>query len=152
VTSGKQDPWSVDKDGDRLTVSLLGEVDEEAIAALDRELRSQLARAASKSYEILFDLGGVRRCSAGARSAIAKLQEYIREIARRTAYVANRPAFRGLALWVCHIARDGNARTFPSLVEANIWLASAEDREDSLRDRAVTWIERVRNLPRKTSK
>jgi len=152
-SAAQHDAWSVTKgDGDRFTVDLRGEVNAQAADGLDRELRSQLAGIEGGSCEVLFDLNDLRRCDAQARSALARLQHHIGGVARRTAYVANRPAFRGLALWVCHTAPDDNARTFPSVDEATAWLTSSELRPDTLREGAIRWMHRLKKLPRRSSK
>jgi len=127
-----------------LRVSLRGDFDEASARRLDLTLRDRLAAVAPGSTVLLLDLNEMRRCSVGAREVLAGLQRHVGGLVRRTAWVTNRPIFRGIALWVCHCAPDSNARTFASIADANGWLESSGAREDLLRESAGEWVGRLR--------
>ncbi|MEZ4384451.1 MAG: hypothetical protein R3A79_24190 [Nannocystaceae bacterium] len=141
----RSDAWTLTEgEGGRLSVNLRGELDEPAAQRLSQALRDMTAAATPGAYDVVFDLNGLRRCSVEARGVLAELQRYLGGCTRRTAYVTNRPIFRGLALWVCHTAPDSNARTFPSLGHAKSWMNSSESRLDSIAESADHWIGRLR--------
>jgi anti-anti-sigma regulatory factor len=145
TTPPRSDAWTLaEGDGGRLVVTLRGELDEPTAQRLAQALRDKTAAATPGAYDVVFDLNGLRRCSVEARGVLADLQRYLGGCTRRTAYVTNRPIFRGLALWVCHTAPDSNARTFPSLGHAKTWMNSQERREDVLVSNASHWIGRLR--------
>jgi anti-anti-sigma regulatory factor len=145
TTPPRSDAWTLaEGDGGRLVVTLRGELDEPTAQRLAQALRDKTAAATPGAYDVVFDLNGLRRCSVEARGVLADLQRYLGGCTRRTAYVTNRPIFRGLALWVCHTAPDSNARTFPSLGHAKTWMSSQDRREDVLLDNANRWVGRLR--------
>lgn len=139
-------PWSLDEHDATLRVALHGDFDEAAARGLDAEIRARMTRTAPGSYAVVFDLNGLRRCSVEGRAILAELQRHLGGIARRTAYVTNRPLFRGVALWICHSAPDANARAFPSTGSAAAWLDSSEARGEVLERGAASWVGRVKSL------
>lgn len=48
---------------------------------------------------------------------------------RRTAWVDERARFRGIALWVMHLAQDPNGKALSTMTQAEDWLQSTEARE-----------------------
>ncbi|MFO0600820.1 MAG: hypothetical protein U0228_36255 [Myxococcaceae bacterium] len=48
----------------------------------------------------------------------------------RTAWVDERARFRGVALWVMHLAGDLNGKAVATMQQAEAWLSSSESRED----------------------
>jgi hypothetical protein len=138
--------WALRESDATITVSLRGDFDDTQAQALATALRERLTGTAPGVFVVVFDLDELRRCSVEARSVLAELQRHLGGVARRTAYVTNRPLFRGVALWICHSAPDANARTFPVLAAAAAWLASSEARGDALMRGASTWVDRARSL------
>lgn len=138
--------WSVRERDGTITISLHGDLDEVQAQALDAAVHERLTGTAPGVYAIVFDLDELRRCSVEGRAVLAELQRYLGGVIRRTAYVTNRPLFRGVALWICHSAPDANARAFPSLGAAEAWLASSEARGDVLMRGASSWVDRARSL------
>ncbi|MEZ4450939.1 MAG: STAS domain-containing protein [Nannocystaceae bacterium] len=139
-------PWSFQESDNTITVALGGDFDEAVARSLDAALRERMTRTTPGTYSVVFDLNGLRRCSVEGRAILAELQRHLGGIARRTAYVTNRPLFRGVALWICHSAPDANARTFPSTGHANAWLESSDNRGDVLEQGAVQWVARAKTL------
>jgi len=138
--------WSLRESDATITISLRGDFGEVEAKALDAGLRERLGGTAPGVHVLVFDLDGLRRCSVEGRAVLAELQRYLGGVARRTAYVTNRPLFRGVALWICHSATDANARAFPTLAAATAWLTSSEARGDVLMHGASTWIDRACSL------
>lgn len=144
-TTDQHEAWTLSEtEHGLLTASLRGDFDEASAERLDLTLRDRLAAVPPGSMVLLFDLNEMRRCSVGAREVLAGLQRHVGGLARRTAWVTNRPIFRGIALWVCHCAPDSNARTFPTAAHANGWLESSGAREILLRESAGEWVGRLR--------
>lgn len=136
--------WSIaSREHGRLVVTLCGDLDVAGADALAVELRRRLESASPGSHEVYYDLDGLTRCSVDARSALLRIQRFLAGVARRTAYVANRPLFRGVGLWICHQAPDANARTFAAAAHAHAWLAESTRRDVDLAARAARWFARV---------
>lgn len=138
--------WSVRESDGTITVSLRGDLDEGQAQGLETALRERLSGTSPGVFAAVFDLDALRRCSVEGRAVLAELQRYLGGVIRRTAYVTNRPLFRGVALWICHSAPDGNARTFPNLAMAEAWLGSSENRGDVLMRGASSWVDRACSL------
>lgn len=137
--------WTIARgDGDRLRITLRGEFEERHAVALEATLRERLADVAAGAIEAVIDIGGLLRCSVEAREVLLRTQRSLGGVARRTAYIANRPLFRGLGLWICHQAPDAHARTFVSLAQAEPWLAESVRRDEDLARNAARWLDRVR--------
>lgn len=136
--------WSIaPAERGRVVVGLRGAFDTADAGAFAEELRRQLASVTPGSIEVYFDLDELTRCSIDARTILLDLQRFLGHVARRTAYVANRPLFRGIGLWICHMAPDANARTFAVAVHADAWLADATPREVELAARSAHWVGRI---------
>ncbi|MBK8262496.1 MAG: STAS domain-containing protein [Nannocystis sp.] len=149
MVAPNQPTWSLAPiDAGRLNLALRGDFSADTARELERALRQQLSAAVPGSFEAIINLSDLARCDVDGRQGLLDIQRYLGRLARRTVYVAERPLFRGLGLWLCHNAPDSNARTFPSLEQARAWLASDERREDALAQRAASWIGRLRGAGR----
>jgi hypothetical protein len=84
---------------------------------------------------VLIDMKEVTGCDVAARTALIGVQATLRKRAARTAYLADQPRFRGLALWVAHLAGDAGAKAVPTQVAADAWLGMTEGRVDDARGR-----------------
>lgn len=139
--------WSIAPiERDRVVITLRGDFEEAHATALETALRERLATAPSGALEVVVDIGDLTRCSVEAREALLRVQRYLGGVARRTAYVANRPLFRGIGLWICHHAPDSHARTFPNLATAEVWLAEKIRRDEDLAQKAARWLARLRGV------
>jgi hypothetical protein len=67
-------------------------------------------------------------CTTEARMRLIELQRGIAKLATRTAFVADRPRFRGVALYVAHHSDDTSARAFHLAAQADAWLRRSEGR------------------------
>ncbi|MEM7159657.1 MAG: hypothetical protein AAF799_42850 [Myxococcota bacterium] len=115
----------------RLQVQLSGEIDENVVRRLTEDLVPQL-RTLGDRGEILFDLCELRACPTSARAGLIELQRAVAKVGARTAFIANRPRFRGIALYVAHKSGDPNARAFHQHTQARAWLRSDEGRVEAL--------------------
>lgn len=137
--------WSIAQgDRGRVLISLRGAFEEPHALALEATLRERLGAAPPGAIEVVVNIGDLTRCSVEAREVLLRAQRNLGGVARRTAYVANRPLFRGLGLWICHHAPDANARTFASLAQAEVWLADDTRRDEDLAHKAARWLDRLR--------
>ncbi len=113
----------------RLMVRLLGELDEDGARALTEAL---VPGNIGTGWHLLMDLTAFEGCSYDTRMLLAELQRALAERDVRTAFIAIRPRFRGMALWISHVAEDPNARAFHRLEQAEAWLASTAGRLQAL--------------------
>lgn len=136
--------WSIAQaEHGRVQITLRGDFEEPHAVALEATLRERLAAAPAGALEVVVNIGDLTRCSVEARDVLLRTQRYLGGVARRTAYVANRPLFRGVGLWICHHAPDANARTFASPAQAEVWLAETTHRDDDLAHKAASWFARL---------
>lgn len=91
-------------------------------------LKAALADGAVK--QVLVDTSQVTLCPEAARSHLVSVQKELCARGRRTAWLDERAAFRGMALWVMHLAQDPNGKAVSSLQQAEAWLGSSEAREE----------------------
>ena len=122
---------------DQLRIELFGFVDAVRIAELEKELTATVRKLPAKSFTVVVSTVGVIECAMDAREGLVRVQQLLAPAATRTAYVDDRPAFRGLALWVVHLAADGNAKAVSSMEHARAWLSSTVQRVDGARAQAV---------------
>lgn len=117
-----------------LRVELFGQLDQAGAAGLEQRLQAALAGVRPRSLTALVILEGLSDCAESARPVLVRVQRQLGQAARRTAWVDNRAHFRGMALWVMHLAEDQNAKAVATLALADRWLASSELREaDAMR-------------------
>ena len=128
----------------RLLVELQGKFDEPDARAFENELKQTLEGKSQSSTEVLFDLRKMSQCTILARAVLVRVQGYLAEKARRTAYLDDRPRFRGLALWIVHVSEDGNAKAVSIPTAAERWFRSSADRHIELRELTRSSIELAR--------
>lgn len=131
-------PWTIELVGYRLHVSLFERVRLEHVERLDARLRVMFGDDDVEIDEIIVFLDGIEGLSPKARYHLADVQRWISTCRVRTVYVSNRPLYRGVALWVAHQSDDFNARSFPTLVSAEHWFQTRDERPQVLRTRALT--------------
>jgi anti-anti-sigma regulatory factor len=85
----------------RFLVWLRGSLDDEVIDALSDELLPRLRKVGAKG-ELIIDFVGAESCTTAARLSLIDLQREIAVCSARTAFVADRPRFRGIGLFVSH--------------------------------------------------
>jgi anti-anti-sigma regulatory factor len=106
----------------RYRVTLAGLLDTEAAESLDR------LELPPSTREVVVDLLQVTRCTPEARQVLVRVQERWRRRGYRTAWLSDRPAIRGAALWVMHQAHDTNGKAVGSIVQADRWLRAGGTR------------------------
>jgi hypothetical protein len=107
----------------RLTIELLGVLDEETALRCERETRTDLAAAADGSLRVLWDLSTVTSYSLEARGVIVRLQRFLAQKAQRTAYVAPDATPRSLALWAARMGNEAGACIAADQAGAEAWLS-----------------------------
>lgn len=130
-------------DANRLHVRLRGALEEHAVRRLSDELFSRL-RAMGAGGELIIDMHELESCTTEARLGLTELQQGIAKLGARTAFVAHRPRFRGIGLYVAHNSGDPNARAFHFIDQAQAWLASSTGRVVSL----TAYLDRAKQNPR----
>jgi hypothetical protein len=121
-----------------LQVELFGEFDAKTAADLHRDVRSAAEKLAPRTFSVIFNLVGLTDCSMEARPALVEIQRTLALRASRTAYLDDRPRFRGLALWVMHLAEDPNAKAVATPEQARQWIEATYDRSSNAMARAVS--------------
>jgi hypothetical protein len=92
---------------DRLEVQAVGSLDETRVLEWERELRTQLRHCEPETLGILLSLEAMTDYSLQAREVLVRVQTFLGGKASCTAYVADTPERRALALWVRHHATGG---------------------------------------------
>jgi hypothetical protein len=115
----------------RLLVRLRGALEDDTVQHLSDDLLPRL-RELGPGGELIIDMHELESCSTEARLRLIELQRGIAELSTRTAFVADRPRFRGVALYVAHHSDDTKARAFHLVAQADAWLRRSEGRIESL--------------------
>lgn len=133
---------------------------ERAPGRVDVTLRGQWSDADAQAYEeamiqavaskirvrVLINLSELVSCTLSVRQVLSGVQRKLGESNCRTAYVANRPRLRSIALWVVHMAEDGEARSVPTQNQAEDWLLGETDRVTSIRQSTESRLANLRRL------
>lgn len=130
-------------EANRLLVRLRGVLEDADVQQLTDDLVPRL-RSIGAGGELIIDMHELESCTTEARLGLTQLQQGIAQLGARTAFVAHRPRFRGIGLYVAHHSGDPNARAFHYLAQAQAWLRSSEGRVVSL----SAYIDRARQSPR----
>ena len=109
----------------RLTIELVGDLDERLALDCECEVRVDLALVAAGSLRVLWDLRAVTGYTLEARVVLARLQQFLVLKAQRTAYVAAGPATRSLALWAARMGQQLEACIAAERAAAEAWLDAA---------------------------
>lgn len=112
----------------QLHVEISGVLSSTLTQQLWADLLAWIARQPSARFDTLLDLRRVVDCSPDARAALVQVQKLLSTGARRTAYVANRPRLRGVALWVLHASEDAYGRAVATPEQASAWFQESRDR------------------------
>jgi hypothetical protein len=134
-------------EANQLLVRLRGVLVDDAIHELSADLFPRL-RELGAGGQLIIDMHELESCTTQARIGLIELQQGIARLGARTAFVAHRPRFRGIGLYVAHKSGDPNARAFHFLSEAQTWLRSGEGRVGS----HIGYFERARQSPRGSSR
>lgn len=114
-----------------LTIALSGELDESTALLCERETRADLALVEHPSLHVLWDLRALSGYSLEARGVVVRLQEYLSAKAVRTAYLAQGPVARSLAVWSARMGKQPAACIAADRAAADAWLRG--DGESSVR-------------------
>lgn len=120
---------------------MLGTLDEDIAAEISKSVRNK-AEGLPATAGVAFDLRKMEGCKLLARAELRGLQEHLAAAGRRTAWLSDRPRFRGLALLICHNSKDPRAAVFPTEKQALEWF-SAEGSRFDVADRVA---ERLKSL------
>lgn len=93
------------------------------MVACEAEVRAQLSVTKAGGVKVLIDLVGVAGYSLEARDALVALQRFLGGKASQTAFVADSPSSRSLALWIAHMTEGQVIKSFLQRDQANAWLA-----------------------------
>lgn len=141
-------PFTIRSTDDRLTVQLVGKFDEPEAAALYQAMGAALTKLGTRPFVVL-DLTGVTGSTILARAKLTDLQEFLAVRAKRTAWISNKPRFRGMALMVCHASADPNAKVVPNAELAEKWLGSDFDRINDIGKVVEDKVDSLRKLHKK---
>lgn len=110
----------------QLRIAWFGVLDPAAVAEAMPRVKQQLA---SNPRTVVVITSGVIDCPEAVRKDLVSLQRELGQRGRRSAWVDERARFRGLALWVMHLADDQNCKAVATLELAGRWVTSTEARE-----------------------
>ncbi len=106
---------------DRVHLVLHGNLEGESLPCVADALDALLSEIAEGS-RVLIDLGNVESCDPAACRTLARIQRRLRDRGCRTAWLAQRPRLRGLALWIVYAANDPHATPVGDADLADAWL------------------------------
>lgn len=118
----------------QLRIEWFGVLDQGAIEAAMPKLVQALAAG---PLSVVVITNAVTDCPESARKHLVTLQREVGAKGRRSAWVDERARFRGLALWVMHLADDQNCKGVATLELAQRWIDSSEAREAVASRKAV---------------
>lgn len=116
-----------------LRVEFDGPLGDSDAVELERELQRMISIMPVGRYNVLMDMMAMTNYSTAARDVLVRVQKSFAEFAKRTAYVANRPNIRGMALWVAHLSGDQNAKAVANADQAKDWWSGTSGREAEIR-------------------
>lgn len=125
--------FQVKKVEGQLRIELFGKLS----GATVRELLTRVQPDLTLATEVVIVTIGVTDCSEEARPELVKLQQAVAAAKKRSAWVDDRSQFRGIALWVMHLANDQSAKATATMEQAAKWLSSSEFRESFAARRAT---------------
>lgn len=120
--------YDIENGSARLVVRLGGEFDDVMAEQLEKAL-GEILEKRSGAFHTLVDLCGLEECSVFARTVLVRIQRALAAKSQRTAYLANQSRFRGLGLWICHLAEDPNARAVVTEEAAEAWFQGTQARD-----------------------
>ncbi|MCP4502675.1 MAG: hypothetical protein GY822_22240 [Deltaproteobacteria bacterium] len=118
----------------RWRVTLSGDFTQEKASDFAEHVKTVLADDGYPA-QVFMDLRSLEGFSVFGRTFLVQVQEEWRTGGARTAYLSSRPRFRGLGLWVCHLAEDAFAGSFVNEEDVESWLSSNIEREDEAREK-----------------
>lgn len=118
---------------ERLELQVAGSLDEVSALEWERELRTQLRHCEAQSLEILVSLDAMTDYSLQGREVLVRIQAFLGTKAVSTAYVADTPERRALALWVRHHVTDSPVAVHPTRELALRFLDGEHDAISALR-------------------
>lgn len=110
-----------------LTLQLSGDLDEAVALHCERETRADLMLVVRPSLRVLWDLSELSSYSLESRVVIVRMQQFLSTKALRTAYVANTPAARSLALWAARMGGQSAACIAADHSGAEAWLRDQDE-------------------------
>ena len=110
-----------------LTLHLSGDLDETVALHCERDTRADLMLVVRPSLHVLWDLSALSGYSLESRVVVVRLQQFLSTKALRTAYVANTPAARSLALWAARMGGQSAACIAADQCGADAWLRNQDE-------------------------
>ena len=101
--------------------------------ALEKEIDRMVGVMRVRRYNVLMDMTGLIGYTNEARDSLVRIQTVLADVCRRTAYVANRPNIRGMALWIAHLSGDQNVKAVATREQAQHWWSSQVGRVEEQR-------------------
>lgn len=116
------------------TIEVLGETVRIECFVLDVSSAQAMTVAAKQAFlgstirGVIVLTGAVSDITEAVKKELVSFQREVSN-GRRTAWVDERARFRGIALWVMHLAGDSNGKAVNTMAQAEEWLRSTEARE-----------------------
>ena len=105
-----------------------GVFDAATVTELIAKVRAALLTHPSVTRAVVIT-SGITECAEAAKKELVALQKALHPRIRRSAWIDERARFRGIALWVMHLAADQHAKAVNSAEAARLWLDSSELRD-----------------------
>lgn len=132
----------------RLEIRLRGTFEEADGRALEQAVQTELARGPESPRHALVYASELTECSILGRASLINMQEALAKSRTRTAWLSDKPRFRGLGLLVVHSANDEGAKVVATPAQADEWLTSAGGRIERTTSAARSALADVRKRVR----
>lgn len=137
------DPITIDRAPERVSIAVRGHLDARLAAAFRERLAAALQ---GPPVDLLVDLRALTDYDEAGADALLRAHESLADRARRSAYLVERPRIRGLVFKLIHGTQDERTRPVATLEMADAWFRAPTEHsfaEASL-DRARTLLDRFR--------
>jgi hypothetical protein len=118
--------FSVQVEGETLKVDCGATLDVATVQALLAAVKESVTGARVAQAIVL--TGRIEDVTEQVKRELVAFQREL-SLGRRTAWVDERARFRGIALWIMHLAGDANGKAVSTMTQAEEWLRSNESRE-----------------------
>ncbi len=137
------DKTEINATATEIRVVCRGDLNAETVKAITADLAAKMETLPPHSFNVIIDLCAIEGCDIFGRSQLAEMQRLISRRAKRSAYVAQHSRYRGLGLWVIHLADDPNAKSVMSDEAVRAWLDGEGARMPSAREKTIRLADKL---------
>ncbi len=95
-----------------------------------RDLHQEVVAQNGKPKQVVVDMRQLTGCETEARDVFVAIHKLWSKRADRIVYLATEPRFRGLSLWIMHMAGDDRAKAVGSEAQLETWMRGSSGRQE----------------------